>query len=499
MNPAVIMQRISPRYRRVLFLALLSALLLIPIWLVEFPPLLDYPNHLAQAFVLTHLDDPNFRFSEFYGQEWHFYPYLTMNAFLIGMQYVIPLELAGRIFLSICLLAMPLCVWFFLRQANPGNDLLSLWALLLSYNVFFLYGYLNFYLSVALCFLALGLWIRFLTRESLLRWLIVLAVVTGVYATHLFSFVILGIMITACLLWKRSTIRTLVFSWLLFLPGVLCYLTLPLGVTATREVAFDSFGDKMDWLTGFLRAYSRSVGWLALAALLACALLAWWRNPDFRWNREWAVASGVLFVLFWILPVGFGEAWDVYPRVLPFLFVVFLSLCRVGRRARWLALVALAVFFFRMEHITEHFLAGSHQLAGLAQSFTLIPKDARVLPIIDGADDSPVRRNYYHFWAYGAIRRGWLLPNLLSVPGMAALRLKSGVYRPDLSWDLDYSIPPDWNKVHDNYEYVWAYHVSALWPDLQRIGRVVFQNENLKLYRLNKSTSSTDQTSKLIR
>ncbi|MBZ5552052.1 MAG: hypothetical protein LAO21_04980 [Acidobacteriia bacterium] len=493
------MRSITPRHRRILFLVLLSALLLIPIWLVEFPPLLDYPNHLAQSFVLTHLDDPSFHFSEFYGQEWHFYPYLTMNAFLMGMQHLIPLEWAGRIFLSLCLLAMPLCVWFYLRQANPGNDSLSLWALLLSYNVFFLYGYLNFYLSVALCFLALGLWIRFLNHQSLLRWLIALAAIIGVYATHLFSFGILGLVITAHLLWKRSPIRRLVYSWLLFLPGILFYLTLPLGVAPTHEIAFDGFGDKIDWLTGFMRGYSPWVGWVTLFGLLSCALLAWWRNSDFRWNREWAVAGGVLFILFWILPVGFGEAWDIYPRVLPFLFVVFLSLCHVGKRARWLALVALALFFVRMENITEHFLGERARLAVLAQSFDIIPKDARVLPIIDGAHDGPVRRTYYHFWAYGAIRRGWLLPNLLSVPGMAALRLKSGVYRPELSWDLDYSLPPDWNKVHEKYEYVWAYNVSDSWPDLPRIGRVIFQKEDLKLYRLDKSISGTEQTSKLIR
>ena len=46
-------------------MALLAGVLLLPIWLVEFPPLLDYPNHLAQTFVLAHLNDPNFHFSEF--------------------------------------------------------------------------------------------------------------------------------------------------------------------------------------------------------------------------------------------------------------------------------------------------------------------------------------------------------------------------------------------------------------------------------------------------
>ncbi|MGB7624749.1 MAG: hypothetical protein WBN92_20575 [Terriglobia bacterium] len=491
------MQGIPRPYWRILFIVLLGGILLIPIWLVEFPPLLDYPNHLAQTFVLSHLNDPNFHFSEFYGKEWHFYPYLTMNGFLMGMQQIIPLELAGRLFLSICALALPLCIWFFLRHANPGNDLLSFWSLLLSYNVFFLYGYLNFYLGVALSFLALGLWIRYLARPGLFRWVLSFAAVTGVYATHLFSFAIVGIVMTTYLLWKRASWRQFALSWLLFLPGCLFYIRIPMGIGAAHDLTFASVGDKLDWLTGFLRGYSPSIDRFTLIILLICALLAWWRNPEFKWNYEWALVSSILFILFWALPVGLGEGWDIYPRVLPILFVALLSTAHIGRRARWLLLVPLLLFFIRIVDISEHFLSERPALAVLAQSFDVIPKNARVLPIIDGSGDEPLQRPYYHFWAYGTIRRGWLLPNLLSVPGMAALRFKSGIYRPDLSWDLDYSNPPDWQKVRDNYEYVWAYNVPRFASGLDSIGTVIFEEDDLKLYRLNKSTSITEQASTL--
>ena len=68
----------------------LAAMLLAPIWTVAFPPLLDYPNHLARAFVLAHLNDSHFSFREFYRSDWGAYPYLGMDASLAVLARLFP-------------------------------------------------------------------------------------------------------------------------------------------------------------------------------------------------------------------------------------------------------------------------------------------------------------------------------------------------------------------------------------------------------------------------
>ena len=136
---------------------ILAAMLLAPVWTAAFPPLLDYPNHLARAFVLSHLNDPNFAFQNFYRSDWGAYPYLGMDASLAVLVRLFPIETAGRVFLSLCALALPGAVWFFLRQAQPEAEAASFWPLLIAYNVFFLEGFLNFDLSLAVGFLTLGL------------------------------------------------------------------------------------------------------------------------------------------------------------------------------------------------------------------------------------------------------------------------------------------------------------------------------------------------------
>src|SRR6202166_1968254 len=150
---------------------ILAAMLLTPIWIVAFPPLLDYPNHLARAFVLAHLNDSHFSFQQFYRADWGAYPYLGMDASLAVLGRVLPIETAGRVYLSLCLLALPAAAWFFLRQAQPAAEAAFLWALLIAYNVFFLEGFLNFDLSLAVGFFSLGLWLRWVARAEIWRWL----------------------------------------------------------------------------------------------------------------------------------------------------------------------------------------------------------------------------------------------------------------------------------------------------------------------------------------
>src|ERR1700730_8772899 len=143
---------------RFVLILMLAAALLAPTWIVTFPPLLDYPNHLARSFVLAHLNDPAFTFSRFYRADWGAYPYLGMDASLAVLGRLLPIETAGRVYLSLCVLALPAAAWFFLRQAQPDAEAASLWSLLIAYNVFFLEGFLNFDLSIEVGLLALGLW-----------------------------------------------------------------------------------------------------------------------------------------------------------------------------------------------------------------------------------------------------------------------------------------------------------------------------------------------------
>jgi hypothetical protein len=477
----------SPPILYVAGLGVLVVMLLAAIWMVAFPPLLDYPNHLARAFVLAHLHDANFSFSQYYRSDWGPYPYLGMDATLAILVRMFPIETAGRVYLSLCVLALPAAVWFFVRQAQPATEAAALWSLLLAYNVFFLEGFLNFDLSIAIGLVALALWLRWLAKPGPGRWIAALAAFTAAYFAHLLGFAIAGIIVIAYLALARRPVRDWLWSGALAVPGLAFYFhSSRVGLTANK-VIFHGWDDKIDSLGMILHGYWPLLDWISLAALAAWFIAAWWRNPEFRWDRKWMIIAAIFFALFWVIPWMWGEeASDLDIRVLPFLFVAILASARVGRRAKLIAAIPLLLFAARTVSVTRHFQQAQPQLAGLARSFDAVPRGALVLPIVEG-DEDPIERPFTHFWAYGVIRRAWFSPYLKDAPGETPMRIIHDSYTPDGFWDLVYEQPPDWEQVQNDYEYVWAYDVPKFSAALASIGDRIYSSGALDVYRLRKA------------
>jgi hypothetical protein len=116
-----------------------------------------------------------------------------------------------------------------------------------------------------------------------------------------------------------------------------------------------------------------------------------------------------------------------------------------------------------------------------------VPRDALVLPIVEG-DEDPIERPFTHFWAYGVIRRGWFSPYLMDVPGETPMRIIHRSYTPDGFWNLIYEETPDWEQVQNDYAYVWAYEVPRFSTALASIGERIYSYGALEVYRIRKTS-----------
>jgi len=470
-----------------LLFVLLGAALLAPIWTVRYPPLVDYPNHLARAFVLAHLKDPAFHFSQFYASDWNTYPYLSMDLILVGLQWFFPIEVASRVFLSLCVLVVPLAVWFFIRQANPGQESLALWSLLISNNLyFFVWGLLNLQLSLALCFVVLGLSLRYLDRPRLTRWCFLLVTTTALYFTHLVGFGIACFVATAYSILARRRIREILFLWVLFIPGMLFYLHSMVHLEPGWTLASYRFPRKAAGLLVMMLGYSPALDFLTLVVMVGCFILGRSSNPEFRWNYRWLGVAGCLFVLYWVFPGAYGAAMEADRRLVPFLFVIGLAAVRFGRRGRLLGSIALLLFVLRTGDVERHFLSIQPRLAELSQSFSAIPDSARVLPLPDWTQREP--RAERHFWAYGVIQGGWFSPCLFHDPGVHPFRIKLQTFSPCGSVIFDPK-SLDWARVQHDFDYVWAYDVPQFSLPLSAIGKLVFEKDDIRVFQLDKSST----------
>jgi len=488
-----------------LFVVLAAAVLVLPFWIVAFPPLLDYPNHLARVFILAHLHDPAFHFSDYYVSDWGPYPYLTMDALMVLLQKFFNVFTAGKILLSLSVLGVPLASWFFVRQANPKNVLLAGLSLIITWNLFFLWGFINMQLSMALVLLVVGLWLRYLRRPSWPQWIIFLLIVIALYFTHLLGFGIAGLAVAGYCLLTRKTFRQLVLGCTPFALGALTHVLTRIAIAGATsrqpndpwEIIWRPFSEKSDGLGSFMQGYSPHMDTITVIALVVACLAAWWRNREFHWNRPWALFIAGLFALYWIFPAGYGVGADADLRLLPFILLFVPVIASFGKRTRWLFVVLLLLFVARSAVITKTFLAKQPELAVMARSFPVTPANARVLPIVEAKseDEPPQQRPYAHFWAYGTIERGWFAPYLFAERGLQVLQIKVDTATPDGFWDLEYKEELDWQDIAKEYDFIWAYNVPRYAPQLQQIGEVVFKDGDLTMYRIKKPKEEDDEES----
>src|SRR3954468_6108393 len=92
--------------RRKLALAgALSAFGVLPLWLVTFPPMVDYPQQLALSAILRWYADPARRFRETYELAlWA--PHGLFKLLTAGLALVVPINVAGKLVVSAALLAV---------------------------------------------------------------------------------------------------------------------------------------------------------------------------------------------------------------------------------------------------------------------------------------------------------------------------------------------------------------------------------------------------------
>jgi hypothetical protein len=468
-------------------LVLLSAILVLPIWLVKYPPLIDYPNHLARAFVLHHLHDPHYDFASWYAPDWGPNPYLLADLLMQVFQCAVGIYVAGRLMLTLCVLGLPWGVLFFLRRANPGSEYLALWAFALAYNPNLLMGFMSFDLSIAFCFVVVGVWLDYLRHEKTSTYALSMVLTTMLYLTHLGGYAIAALAIGIYTLMGFGTGRKFWLSTIPFVPGALFFLYGRVsGGWANRHLDYRMWHllPKLKGMLAPFMLYSRPLGLLTLLVVLATAGYFLGQRDKLKLNMAWIAVAIVIVAVHWIMPGMYGDLGFVNYRFCIFAFLFVLAVPRFSGARNWIVAVALALCLLRTADVTKHFVSQQKPLAEMANSFKYIPKQALVLAYGGTGGHSWIEDAGLHFWAYGVIERGWISPSLFHQPGVQPLRLRLPMCAED---DLDgrelltgkYMI----ECVRKTYPYVWANDIGYLDPLLELVARPMVHEGELEIYK----------------
>lgn len=375
----------------------------VPLLLVDVPPLLDYPNHLARLWALG----PGQRDPVVAGllePHWALLPNLGTDLVMPWVMQVVPVFLAGRLMLAAILL-LSVLGGVALSRATFGVS--SGWALgtaLVACHALFLFGFLNFDLSLGLAMLAAAGWFRFRDPNPVATVLVFIPVGVTLFICHLSGLMFLAILagcfeVERC--WAlgagggwRELLRVAVRRGVVGLPvallPVILYLQTALHSVHTGRFSLGFRGKATELLMPFVNynlvldvgtglAVIAVLGWLAMTGRLLVPL-------------RWKLVVVVLLAAFVVTPFAAkGLAWIDTRFSIMLGFCVFAGArpVGVGRQLGRLGLgVGALLLILRTGVVASVWFGYGGTLADIRSTIAPIPPGARVLEVFgtEGAE-----------------------------------------------------------------------------------------------------------------
>lgn len=284
---------------------LLAVALVVPVWCVPYPPLQDYPNHLARAYIALHLYDPTKPFTHYYTLVPYPVPNSLSDFLLLALGRFMPLNVAGKLLLSLLLIGFPLSFERFLASVRPRDSALyGLFGWVLAYNHFFHRGYLNYLLGLTCVFLCLWAYTRLWITSKWSDALLVAFLTVLTFLAHLLAFTILTLLVALALLDRRPGRQNTLLSVPGFLLSGLLFLLYWTG--EHPPLSFATYPSLKLWATALAQtffAYDPPRDLLTIAPVLGLWLgLLLLRLKDLLRLDIWLAAGFLLFLVALAMP-----------------------------------------------------------------------------------------------------------------------------------------------------------------------------------------------------
>ncbi|HEY8433113.1 MAG TPA: hypothetical protein VIK68_00715 [Sphingomicrobium sp.] len=483
---------------------------MIPLLYPPIPPLVDLLGHMGRYRVELDLNHSRW-LQQYYDYHWAAIGNLGVDLLVIPLGQAFGLEAAVKL---IVLAIPPLTAAGFLwvaREVHGRIPPTAFFALPFIYGFPFLFGFVNFALSVALAFLAFGLWLRLgrLERTTLREWLFV-PISLVVFFCHTYGWGLLGLMCFSAdavrlhdrgRSWWRAGIEAALRTSVMAFP-ILIMLIWRSETHGGHTIDWFDWKVKWVWIYSALRdRWERfDIGSLIVPALVFLYAIV---SRKLALSRNLAFSAIVLAASFAIIPrIVFGSAYADM-RLVPYLIAVVLLAIRfrdVPHRKTAQVLAVLGLLFFTTRTAANTIslgMAGADQKAKM-HAIDVMPEGARVITLTGMTCTAywPLLRNS-HMGAQVIVRRDgfsndqWLLEgvNLLDLKYRAAGYFAadpSQLVRPNRCRDplhrtIDESLAA---LPRNDFDYVWLIDVPPYDPSLVAGLQPVWRGPGSILYRL---------------
>jgi len=454
-------------------------IILVPIWIVNYPGMVDYPNHLARCYILAHYYD-NPIWQQRYFLDYSPLPNLAIDLIVTPLLRVLPLIVAGKVFLSLAA-ALYVGGCSAVGRAVTGKpNWLALICAFTFYNSALLYGFVNYVFGVGVFLCVFAFWFRVRIAMSPLRFIFLSSLSLVAFLAHLSSVVILGV--ACCIIAMLDFVRDRkIPSLIVKLAWLASPALLMVGfMKSSGRIGTIDWGSPKEKLISLLapvRSYSVALDVGVIFALLLCA---WAIRRGSRFHST--VAAGlVLIFLFLVTPKAMYTISAADARyVIPAYLLIALSLnVRWGRWQKAALAVALAAMAIRTGSIAVSWLTISSRSEEVLSMGKYLPEGARIYVFKSPSDVSAkLDRGFSHVIELWTVSRKADISTLFALPGQQPL-----VFRQ----------PPceffESNICLYSYDFIWTYDPPASVRDyLLRLAAPTATWEKVTLWRVTRNS-----------
>ncbi len=426
-----------PWWETRLCLTLVVLATMVPLLYPTVPPLVDLLGHMGRYRVELDLNHSPF-LQQYYDYHWAAIGNLGVDLLVIPLGKLLGLEPAVKL---IVLAIPPLTAAGFLwvaREVHGRVPPTAFFALPFIYGYPFLFGFVNFTLSVALAFLAFGLWLRLgrLEKTKLRSWLFG-PISLVVFFCHTYGWGLLGLMCFSAdavrlhdrgRSWWRAGLEAALHTSVMALPLAVMLLWRSEAHGGQTSSWFE-WKIKWRWIYSALRDRWK---WFDISSLVIAAAVFIYAivSRKLTLSRNLAFSAIVLAISFAILPrIIFGSAYADM-RLVPYLIAVALLAIRFHgapdrTTAQVLAVLGLLFFATRMAANTLSLgIAAADQTAKM-KAIDVMSRGARVISLVGMPcrEYWPMLRNG-HLGAMVVVRREGFSNDQWVIEGVNLLDLK---------------------------------------------------------------------------
>lgn len=387
---------------KVAIFTIAMGLVLTPLAVVAVPPLIDYPNHLAKAYLAISLpQDTNL--AQFYEWRLRLVPNLALDFFMVPLAKLFGVYTAGRIFLAWSLVQIFLGVCL-LRYALHGK--VGYWPLLcivFLYNKVLWWGFLNYLFASGLVLVLFAVWILMARWNPVRRSVVFALFMSAMFFCHLIATAVLCICVVtyeAGLIWLgrepagrllgqwRSFLKQGILAVAPFVPVLVLWSLSPTG-GIDNVIEYNGLMTVFDTIfSPFVFRGTQVEFWLGVSAILLPVAIFSLRQTILEPRMILPVLC--LLVIALLMPVTFKDVYGTHYRI-PYILgclVVAGTLIRrpVGPLSIFAVLTFAVLFVSRVAYTTVEWRAFDKRLQQYRSAIAKIEPGSKVVTSIDHRD-----------------------------------------------------------------------------------------------------------------